>query len=287
MGIPSSPTDVMICFEALRKSERMDFLPRALDQWLEEIKSDIWLKGAKLKNLHLTSIKNTSVGLSRYNLPSDFYSDMDITILFGDVTGTAQAGSLSTVTLAASETASEGDMVGREILITSGTGDRSMSKCTAYDEGTKVAAVTPDFQTAPVSGDGYMRIDQKTALISKPIWEKDKIMTPVKDIPQFYFSQGDESFGEFELFPTPDKIYGMQLRYYVNLEVLDLTGTRISTLYTNWRNIWMQGIYYRSITDPEISAKEERRYRAMIQELIAKETYENDLRGLQQIISDF
>lgn len=283
MAIPVSPTAIKICFEALRKANRMDLLPRALDEWLEEIKSDIWFKGAKLKGLHITSVKVTTIGLSRYALPSDFYSDLNLTILEGDTTGIAQGGSASTITLAAAETISENDIIGKEILV---TGNQSMSKCTAYDTGTKVATVSPDFQVAPSNGNGYTVVDTKVPLISKPIWMKDE-QVPTKNKPEFFYHYGDQAAGEFELFPTADKVYGLQLRYYLNLSLVDLTSTRMTTIYRNWRNIWNKGVYYRAIVDPTLALSEKREYQAMIRELVAKETYENDIKGLQIRITDY
>ena len=60
----------------------------------------------------------------------------------GIVTGTAQAGTSSTITLAASLTIPTGSFVGQTIQLTGGTGVGQIAQITAWNETTKVATIT-------------------------------------------------------------------------------------------------------------------------------------------------
>jgi len=67
-------------------------------------------------------------------------------------TGLAQAGSASTITLAAS---APGDYLGHRVRLESGAGSGQMRTIKAYDSVTKVATVDPDWTTAPIATDQY------------------------------------------------------------------------------------------------------------------------------------
>ena len=65
------------------------------------------------------------------------------TILGSAVTGTAQAGTSTSVTLAAGASATTNLYVGAPISITAGTGNGSKGICVAYNGTTKVASIVP------------------------------------------------------------------------------------------------------------------------------------------------
>jgi hypothetical protein len=65
-----------------------------------------------------------------------------------NVTGIAQAGTGTSITLAAGSTFVTNEIVNRYIAITSGTGSGNTGRCTAYNSSTKVATITPA-NTAP------------------------------------------------------------------------------------------------------------------------------------------
>lgn len=62
------------------------------------------------------------------------------------LSGTAQAGSASTITLAAT---APGDYLGHRVRIDSGTGIGQMRTIKAYDSTTKVATVDPNWTVSP------------------------------------------------------------------------------------------------------------------------------------------
>ncbi len=72
-------------------------------------------------------------------------------------TGTAQAGSTTTITLASGESSSDNYYVGQRILTTGGTGAGQFSYITGYVGATRVATVSPAFVTAPDNTTTYQR----------------------------------------------------------------------------------------------------------------------------------
>lgn len=298
MAAPTAPTIATIATEALAKAGYGDVTVnpglavynRAIDEWAREIKSDIYRKAKKLTTLQQTAVIILAEGQSKYPNPSDFYADNGMKLLYGDVTGTAQAGSSSTVTLAAAETIAEGTIVGKWILITSGTGEASYSQCTAYNESTKVATVKPNFATAPASGSGYMIVDYTPDLRPSTSWVFDKESDPyTTGEPTHYIPMGDADSGEFQIYPPPDKTYGLLKRYYLNINTLDLAGTLMGSLLQECYDIFDQGIYARALKNDndEREEKEMMLYRQKIADLVAMETYgSQDLPDMQMTIQD-
>lgn len=294
MASPTAPTLASICSEALSSAGYSNpssaLTARAQNQWMEEIKNDVFFLAKKLKSLHTTSYAVTTTGVHRYSNPTDYGSEMTLTLLNGTYSGTAQGGSSAGVTLSASETVGSDFIVGKYILITSGTGKNSCSQCISYDTSTKSASVSPNFTTAPVNGDGYLIIDDYTVLSPKPVWNVDELRLPtLRDKPSNFSPIGDADYGEFILYPTPDKVYGLQMRYYANLMTLDLAGTLIGTLYQRWRNIFTQGVYAKALKDmDDVRADNEiQKYNSYLQTLILREQYGVDLSNLQITVRDF
>src|SRR3990172_866822 len=188
-------------------------LTKAQDYWMREIKNDLAHK--KLKSLHTVSFLPTVIGRHRYSNPTNHGNDMTLTLLDGEHIGVAQAGSSSSITLAAAEGIVENAILGRYILITSETGVGSCSQCTAYDTTTKIATVSPNFTTAPAVNSDYMVVDAYYPLTQIPAWDVDMERNVTdKGRPAFYIPIGDADYGEILLYPTPDAIYGLPMRYY-------------------------------------------------------------------------
>jgi hypothetical protein len=286
MAVPAVPTVDDIVLQGCKKANAVHYIAEAKNEWMEEIKNDILVLAGdkKLKMLHTTAILVTTNGQSRYSMPFDFYSDMTLTVMDGDITGTAQAGAVGSITLAASDTQTESGIIGKYIFIYEGTGVNGYSQCTAFNDTTKVASVTPDFATAPDSTSKYMIVDSNYVLQQKPIWELEEIVNQTShDRPTHYFPVGDENYTEFVLYPNPYRAseipFAMKLRYYANLMTSDLTSTLMATLYQRWRNVWVQGIYAKALQRNEDSQadKEMSRYNQYLQALMMREIYETDL----------
>jgi hypothetical protein len=301
MSAPTAPTLATICTEALKKagystsaSGWSTLLTRSEDYWMEEVKNDIWNYIKDLKMLQAIRFLTLTNGLSRYSMPADFASDMTMTLCFGNHRGVATGGTSVLVNLQADEDITEGDITGKEIVITSGTGLNSFSQVTNYDKATVAATVSPAWATTPVIGDGYMVIDEYDPLIKLPIWDLDQSTYPtVQGKPTHVFEVGDADYGEFYLYPTPyrsDEVpYVIKQRYYANLMTLDLTGTLLSTLYYRWRTIWIQGVYAKALEDMDDNRAiaEKQAYSNMLRNLFGRERYGVDLSNLNCSVKDY
>lgn len=293
MSAPANPTLDELVSEGLMKAgykaPSTDLTNRAKNKWMEEIKNDIWHLAKKPTFLQVTAHGILTKGQSRYSMPSDFSSDLSLTLLDGSKVGIAQGGSLGTITFAASDTSSESDVQGKDILITAGIGQGSLSQITAYNPTTKIATVTPNFNTAPSSGSTYMVVDTEYPLEQEEIQKKDTFGSVGLNRPRKFSPIGDEDYGEFILDCAPDKAYGARLRYYANLMKLDLNSTTISTLYLRWRNIWIQGIFAKALEwiDDDRANNELAKYRNNLSALILRETYGTDFSNLTQKVVDY
>jgi len=291
---PVSPTATTLVSEALKKaghaSPAAALQTRGEDYWMEEVKNDIFTLAKKLRTLQKTSVTILSKGLYRYSFPSDFSSHISLTLLDGDNEGTAQTGAAGSITLAAGSTYTEDYMLGKEILVTSGTGVSSLSQCTAYSTSTLIATVTPNFQTAPDATSTYMIIDTYYDLREGPIWDlNNNVYITGKGTPNEFRIVGDDAYGEFIVTPPPDQTYfGLKLRYYANLMGLDLAGTLIATCYSRWRNVFIQGVKAKCLEndDDERTNTETSKYNSMLQTLILREQYGMDLSNLSATIED-
>ena len=300
MAAPTMPTSATIIAEgakkALRDSVPSDITTRG-DTWLEEIKNDlVTIFGAKkLEFLQASRVLALTDGLSTYSQPADFYSNMSMQLVDGEEQGTAQAGAASTITLAAASTISVTDMVGKKVYTTGGTGPNQVGQCTAYNFSTKVATISGTWTTNPDATTTYMVASFYAPIAEIPLWRFSEISNPtIKGRPTHYMPKGDEDNGEFEMYPVPYRnetghVYVLEQRYYADLMELDLAGTLMGTLYKRWRNMWIQGIFAKTletIEDPRAKAQKSV-YNGMVQAVAMRETYGSDLSNLNTTVSDY
>lgn len=292
MALPTLPTVTTICAEALTKAGYTNIpsavQTRAETKWMDELKSDIMLSAdknsRKLKSLFTTGYTVTTIGIHRYTNPSDYHSDLNLTLLTGENTGIAQTGAVGSITLAAAEDVTSDFAVGKYIIITGGTGLNSCSQISAYNETTKVATVSPNFSVAPAVSSTYMIIDRNRELIEKHIISFDKMAYTSKSEPMNYYPLGSTTYGEFILYPNPDAVYGLQMRYFANLLRIDLASTLMDTLYEKWRTMWVNGIYMKAlqdIDDKKANAEKKVFYEFILPSFLDKESYGVDWSELQ------
>jgi hypothetical protein len=257
---------------------------------MREVKNDIFTRLRNFKSLQKTGYLPTTIGKHRYANPSDFGSQMNLTLMHGLHIGSAQGGAAGSITLASDEDISEDFILGKYVLVTSGTGASSCSQVTAYSTSTKIATVTPDFETAPAASSGYMVVDSYYDLSQEPIWDLDKNLTPtLRGQPTHYLPIGDADDGEFILYPAPDKVYGLQMRYYTDIMNVDLASTLMTTLYQKWENVWIQGVYVKALQDIDDNRYQFERqvYLGMLNDLVMREQYGMDLSNITIRVTDY
>ncbi len=262
MPIPPNPLLNELVLEGLKQvgenNPSTDLVTRATTQWIEEIKNDIWHLGKKPKILQQTAYTIVNPGQSRYAYPFDYSSDLTLTLLYGTGQGVSQGGTSNTVALASNSSFGQ-EIIGKEILMTSGTSQGSYAQIVIYDSTTKLAGVIPDFNMAPVSGDTYMIIDQETPIEIRMIneWERQtKFIAP--RIPQYAYPLGDDQSGYFVFDSPPNVMYGLRLRYYFDLSQIDSNSQIMSVLYRRWRNIWVKGIRAKKAMDEDDDRADDR-----------------------------
>lgn len=264
-------------------------ITRATNEWVEEIKNDIWHLAKKPKILHITAYTVFNKGQSRYAYPSDYSSDLNLTLLYGTNQGTSQGGSSNVVILSSGDQ-SGAEIIGKEILMMSGTSKGSYAQIVSYEPSTKVAGVIPDFNTAPVSGDTYMIVDVEYPIEVRPIfdWEtRYKLVTPM--LPQYAYPVGDDQEGYFILNSPPDKNYGARLRYYADLSQIDTASTLMSVIYRRWRNIFIAGVKAKKLADEDDDREDGAysKYQRNLMALIYREIYGMDLSNITDRITDY
>jgi hypothetical protein len=247
MAVPAQPTATSIVTEGLKRGGRVAptalQITSALNEALQEVKADIMLVAPTHNNLMVTATSVTTKGLQRYALPPDSNEQANIVLLDGpdEWRGTAQASGSNTLTLEASLSASEADIVGKYLLITSGPGVEEFHEIIAYDEGTKVATIDVNWQAMPTVVGSYLIVNTYMSLWPlDTVTEFDNILNPTTlGVPR----QAAVFQNEFSLYPVPDKsTYGLMNRYWADISLLDETGDTFLQLLREWRSLFIQGI---------------------------------------------
>lgn len=299
MAAPTAPTLSTLVAEAFKKagysSPSSALTTRAETLWMEELKADIWVAGRKLKSLQTNGIRVLTKGLGKYSNPTDYYADMTMVFATGQRYGSAQTGSAGSITLAATETASAGELIGRQIAITAGTGASSLGQITDYNPSTKVATVTAlTSNFTPGASSTYVILDTYKPVPDRPLWERAQLVTPTEQgEPERFYPMGDADDGEFWLHPVPyrtdDQPMILIQNYYADLTELDLASTTLTTLYQKWRNFWLRGIMWKAVEDADDNRANqwETKYERAKRAVIHKELYGSDMVNLQSHVSDY
>lgn len=292
MAAPSNPTLDTLVREGLAKagenSPSAALLARAQTEFISEIKNDLFKDIKQPKFLQVTSHGILVRGQSRYSMPNDYSNDLTLTLLEGTITGIAQGASSATIQLAVSDI-TEDQVIGKQLLITAGPGKAAVSQIISYDPTTQTASVSPVFPASPGPGSEYMIIHSETPLDGDAVWNADngKFVSLAK--PKKFITTGDDSAGEFELDSPPDKVYGLRLRYYVNILKLDPGSPMMSNLYSRWENMWKKGICAKHLADndDDRATAKDGEYRAEAQSILASEGYGVDIHNLKERVTDY
>lgn len=280
MAAAESPTADSIVQEGLKKggirTPSVTDIKRAKDEWLQELFWDIWMTSERTGNTRLKTLQTTAIAIGidnqrQYDLPSDFDEELVITILDATDTGTAQSGTINTVTLASAEDVTQATAEGKYILMTSGTSKGQYRQILSYNATTKVASLASNFDSGktPVSGDKYAIIDRYLELEEFSMDELADYANPTSPGLPAYFAKFNDKF-YFDR-PLDKATYGMLLNYFSNLMMIDLAegaGNLITKIYTNWRGILTTGIKMK--TEENIHSTEYKQTRADYQEMLLK-----------------
>lgn len=248
MSIPSSPTIASIVTEALKRGGRTTpsatQISDATEHQFREVKADISLKAALIPELLTQEMEIVVSGKSYYPWPVAVEQMQSIQLIEstteGKWSGTAQSGGTSVITLDASFSAEEADMLGRYIFLVQGQGAYRFDQCTTYDNGTKVATVANAWTLAPTTGTRYY-IEQNRYKLwerDKPVWLDTEHIAHVRNTPQHAVMFGRE----IRLFPVPDREYVLLYSYWAKLDELNDSGSVFLNHLRTYRSLWVQGI---------------------------------------------
>jgi hypothetical protein len=283
MATPPDPTIATLCTEGWKKTgvtPSAAELARAQTEFLQEIFNDIWNRSVitgntRLKTLQTLQTAASVKGSRTLDLAEDFDEEYSVAILDGSLRGTAQAGASTSITLKALETTlTASRALGKYIYTTGGTGSNQLRQITLYNATTKVATVDSAWTVNPDSTTTYLIVETIQIMDEdNDLGEFDYYLTSAARRPTYY-----KKFGRQFIFDAPFDLatYGLLIRYYKNLNQVDLTegaSTLITRILRNWRAVLTQGIYWKTCTaqndSQEASAKTE--YERMVGALLVRE----------------
>lgn len=283
-AVPIDPTATTIVTQALKdagyKSPSFTQITEAKDYWLERIKNYIWnivLENGdtRLKTLQHTATTIGTIGSRRIALPADFSEEVTLSLLDGSHTGTVQSGGSSQVVLASDEDITEAEAVGYYYISITGTSKAQYREALTYNATTKALTTAIDWDSGsqPVSGDTYMIIDKHYPVTEQHQKDLDGMTNPTISGRPDMFSKFAEEF----YFNKPlDKAYGIRLRYYANLNQVNLTegsSELITRIYRNWQMVFHQGLLWMiwNNDDDDRDKEAKRIFDQSISNVIAKE----------------
>ena len=252
MAVPSNLTPTQIVTEALKWGGRtVPTSPQITDGltlYMAAVKSDLHRVAPCHPSLLTRATVPTQIGLSKYDWPTDAEEISSINLV--DTrdetgwTGSAQAGSSSSITLAAGFDSAGIEMRGRYVHNTT-AGVEGRGQILTYDNTTKVAGLTPVEGTAFATATPYMieamRWDvKKRTSYYMTSWEQPYELTRPKQMAMRGRS------GVFD--KAPDRVYIIEWEYWAAIDRLDEAGAVFLRHLREWAALYMQGIGIRVMT---------------------------------------
>jgi len=224
---------------------------RALDQWLPEIKDDIWLDdGGSHKLLEAETILLLTEGTHIYDLPDDFDSPKSLSILDGDERKTAQSGTVNTITLVSTDSSESEGRVGKEIVTIAGTGSSQKRQITAFNTTTKVVTVDSNWAVIPDSTTQYLIVSHYVPffIVDPTTFAKITDRTD-RDRPESGMIWNDKLYIQ----KGPDKTYVLWNQYWANILKVDLADTNAThqEMLANWRSLFVQGFFTKTLQNED------------------------------------
>ncbi len=224
---------------------------RALDQWLPEIKNDIWMdEGGSHKLLETDALLLLTEGTHIYDLVSDFDAPKSLSILDGDVRDTAQSGTINTIRLASTDSSEKEGRVGKEIVTLAGTGLGQKRQITGFNTTTKDATVDSNWSTIPNGTTQYLVVSEYHPFyIFDPTTFAKITDRTHRDRPVSAMIWN----GQLYVQKVPDKIYPLVYQYWVNILKVDMADTNIrhQQMLANWRSLFVEGIFYKTLKNED------------------------------------
>lgn len=252
MAVPSNLTPTQVVTEALKWGGRT--VPTAsqitdgLTLYMAAVKSDLHRVAPCHPSLLTQTTVPTQIGLSKYDWPVDAEEISSINLI--DTrdetgwTGTAQAGSSSSITLAAGLDSAGIEMRGRYVHNTT-PAVTGKGQILTYDNTTKVAGLTTVDGTAFAAATPYMieamrwEVKKRTSYHMNA-WEQSYELTRPKQM----IMRGRT--GVFD--KAPDRVYIMEWEYWAALDRLDDAGAVFLRHLREWNALYFQGIGIRVMT---------------------------------------
>ena len=297
MAVPTAMTATLLVTEAWNKVGTDDpsnaQITRAEDYFLEEIMHDIcqrtdeYKATVKLKSLQTLSTDITVIGVSKYAFPSDFEEEISISFLDGTHADTATAGANTTITLAADEDATEAEVEGKHILITGGTGENGFRQATDYDTDTLIVTVDSAWDTNPDNTSTYRIINRVIDLEEDTLNGMGALgnTTFNKSDPTTFMKVSEAENTYYILDNPPDaSTYGLLIRYYADILLVDVTSDLVTKLYRKWRTALVQGVAWKIAEndDDDKYGVLKGEYERLVRNLLVREKpYESEFAGFE------
>lgn len=245
MALPVTQTADLIKTEALKlagyPSPTSAQLSRA-ENWLRHALNQIY-KQKDLKIMEESKITTLPKYTRRIAVPSDFDKILGLRLFHGEHIGLSQAGSANTLTLEAGEDITEDEILGKLLFLTY---SNLVSRVVAYDEATLIATVSPSWLTLP-SIDGYMIGETEKKLEPSPReLIDDNVLT---DVPTYYFEYRMPKEIYFDTVVDTDYKYCLIMRYVVDPHYIDLTDSRMTSVYNELQEELNQYIFSKQLLD--------------------------------------
>lgn len=252
MAVPSNLTPTQIVTEALKWGGRTvptsAQITDGLTLYMAAVKSDMHRVAPCHPSLLTQTTVPTQIGLSKYDWPVDAEEISSINLI--DTrdetgwTGSAQAGSSSSITLAAGFDNAGIEMRGRYVHNTT-PAVTGKGQILTYNNTTKVAGLTTVDGTAFTAATPYMieamrwEVKKRTSYHMNA-WEQSYELTRPKQM----IMRGRT--GVFD--KAPDRVYIMEWEYWAALDRLDDAGTVFLRHLREWSALYFQGIGIRVMT---------------------------------------
>lgn len=246
MSAPTAPTDTSIVTMAYKdfgiSAPSASQVARAISDGIEWVKRDLCDLGRSWQFMVKKAYFPTQVGVSRYAAPSDYVKFIEARIGFGTYSGTCQAGSTATCSLASGFPAAA-QSVGKTIVFTSGSGAKQAAQIAS------LSGVVVTFDVALSTA-----VDNTTKYLIVDTWSKlgddDSILNldgftipSISMKPTLIVEDPDDTPGGFFFNYTPDQVYAIEFRYFGDLLLEDLTSTRYSRFLREGCSILTQGVF--------------------------------------------